>query len=197
MKNLLTSKLDKRINDTVLLEKTGKNLDEWFHFMDRFTSLGLSEKELSKLMHENFKINLWWQNAVISAYVTQKKNKLISEAADEIKIVNSIELLHPLSTLYNLWSDFKLRNTWFPMVSYTVIRENPKKLIQLLWSDSVSIVNIKFSKIDKSRNQVEIIHYNLPDQKIAGEMELYWKRVLETLKESISSELFHSLILDI
>jgi hypothetical protein len=197
MKNLLTSKLDKRINDSVLLEKTGKNLEEWFQFMDRFTSMGLNEKELSRLIHENFKINLWWQNAVISAYVTQKKNKLASESADEIKIVNSIELLHPLSTLYNLWSDYKLRNTWFPSVSYTVVRENPKKLIQLLWSDSVSIVNIKFSKIDKSKSQVEIIHYNLPDQKVAGEMELYWKRVLETLKESISSELFHSVILDI
>jgi hypothetical protein len=197
MKNPMTSKMEKRMNDSVLVEKTGKSLEEWFEFMDRFTSLGLSEKELSRLIHENFKINSWWQNAIISAYSNQKKTKLVNELGEDFKIVNTIELQFPLSTLYNLWSDIKLRNSWFPLVSYTVIRENPKKTAQLLWSDSVSLINIKFSKIDKSKSQVQITHSHLPDIKIAGEMEIYWKRVLDTLHESVSSELFHSLILDI
>jgi hypothetical protein len=197
MKNPMTSKINKRMNDSVLVEKTGKSLEGWFQFMDRFTSLGLSEKELSRLIHDNFKINSWWQNAIISAYVNQSRTKLFNEFAEENNIVNTIELNLPLSTLYNLWSDLKLRNTWFPLVSYTVVRENPKKVVHLLWSDTVSIVKIKFLKIDKLKSQVQITHSQLPNKKISEEMEVYWKRVLKSLHESVSSELFHSLILDI
>jgi hypothetical protein len=197
MKKPVNSQIEKRMNDSNIVQKTGKSLEEWFQFMDRFTSLGLSVKELSRLIHDNFKINSWWQNAIISAYVNQKKTRLFSEFAEEITIENTIELQLPVSTVYNLWSDLKLRNTWFPLVSYTVIRENPKKIVQLLWSDSVSIVNIKFSKLDKMKSLVRITHSLLPDTKIVREMELYWKRILESLRESVSNELFHSLILDI
>lgn len=135
----------------------------------------------------------------LNDFVLQEKTgqKLVNEFAEEFKIVNSIELSLPLTTLYNLWSDYKLRNTWFPLVSYTLVRENPKKMVQLIWSDSVSIVNIDFLKIDKSKSQVCITHLHLPNKKIAEDMEVYWKRILKTLQESVSSELFHSLILDI
>jgi hypothetical protein len=197
MKNPLINKIDKRMNDSVIIEKTGKSLEEWFLFMNHFSSLGLTEKEISRLIHENFKINSWWQNAIISAYVNQKKTKQVVELAEEINIDNTIELALPLSTLYNLWSDTKLRNSWFPLVSYTIVKENPKKVVQLFWSDSVSIVNIKFSKIDKSNSQLQITHLHLPSRKTAEEMDIYWKRVLETLHGSVSSELFHSLIHDI
>jgi hypothetical protein len=197
MKNPLTNTINKQMNDSLLLEKTGKSLEEWFQFMDRFISLGLSEKELSRLIRENFRMNSMWHNAIISTYINQKKNKPVNEFAEEFKIVKAIELQLPLTTLYNLWSDFKLRNTWFPLVSYTIVRENPKKLVQLLWSDSVSIVNIRFSKIDKSKSQVQIIHSKLTNKKTSEDMEVYWKRVLEALHESVSSVLFHSLILDI
>jgi len=131
----------------------------------------------------------------------QLNNKIDQPMNDSIlvetfKIVNMVELMLPLSTLYNLWSDYKLRNTWFPLVSYTIVSENSKKLVQLLWSDSISIVHIEFSKIDKSKSKVRIIHSRLPNKKIAEEMDVYWKKILRTLHESVSSELFHSLILD-
>jgi hypothetical protein len=197
MKNPINSKIEKRLNETVLIQKTGKNLEEWFQFIDRFTSLGLNEKELSRLIHDNFNINAFWQSAIISAYVNKKRNTILTEPAEEIEIVNSIQLQLPLSTLYNLWSDLKLRNTWFPLVSYTIIRENPKKFVQLLWSDSISIINLKFSKLDKLNSELQITHFLLPSKKISEEMQLYWKRVLGSLHESVSSELFHTLIMDI
>jgi len=185
------------MNDTFLLEKTGKSLDDWIHFIDRFTSLGLSDKELSKLIYDNFKIGPLLQNLIISAYTNQNQTKKLNLPVEGIRIENSIELNLPLPTLSNLWSDSKLRNSWFPMVSYTAIRENSKKLIQLIWCDSVSIVNIRFLKIDKSKSLVEIIHYNLPDRKTALEMDAYWKKILQTLNESVTSDLFHSFIHDI
>ena len=197
MKNPINSKIEKRLHETALIQKTGKNLEEWFQFIDRFTSLGLNEKELSRLIHDNFNINALWQNAIITAYVNKKRNTLLTEPAEEIEIVNSIHLQLPLSTLYNLWSDLKLRNTWFPLVSYTIIRENPKKFVQILWSDSISIINLKFSKLDKLNSELQITHFLLPSKKISEEMQLYWKRVLGSLHESVSSELFHTLILDI
>lgn len=197
MKNQASGKINKRMNDSLLIEKTGKSLVEWFYFMDRFTSLGLDEKELSRLIHDNFGISSLWQNAIISAYNEKQKTKMVNQKPAEFIIVNSIELQLPISTLYNLWSDHKLRNTWFPLVSYSVVKENPKKTIQILWADSVSIVNIQFSKIDKSNSRVQITHSQLPDKKTAEEMEVYWNRVLATLNESVSFEAFHSLIVDI
>ena len=185
------------MNDTILLEKTGKTLQDWFSFIDRFTSLGLSEKELSRLIRDNFKIGSWLQNAIIEAYTSQNQTNKLNMPAEGIRIENSIELNLPLPTLSNLWSDNKLRNSWFPMVSYTIVRENSKKLIQLIWGDSVSIVNIRFLKIDKSKSFVEIVHYNLPDRKTALEMDAYWKKILQTLNESVTSDLFHSFIHDI
>jgi hypothetical protein len=197
MKTLFPATIDKKMNDSILLEKTGKTMQDWFSFIDRFTSLGLNEKELSRLIHDNFKIGSWFQNAIITTYLRQKQNTGVEMPPDGIRIENSIKLNLPLQTLCNLWSDHKLRNTWFPMVSYTIVRDNPKKLIQLLWFDSVSIVNIRFSKIDKATSLVEVVHSNLPDTKVAREMESYWKRILQTLKESVTSDLFHSIILDI
>ena len=185
------------MNDTILLEKTGKTLQDWFSFIDRFTSLGLSEKELSRLIRDNFKIGSWLQNAIIEAYTSQNQTNKLNMPAEGIRIENSIELNLPLPTLSNLWSDNKLRNSWFPMVSYTIVRENSKKLIQLIWGDSVSIVNIRFLKIDKCKSFVEIVHYNLSDRKTALEMDAYWKKILQTLNESVTSDLFHSFIHDI
>jgi hypothetical protein len=197
MKNLLSVRTDKKLTDTFLIEKTGKNLEEWYRFMDRFSSLGLNEKELFRLIHDNFKIGSWLENAIISSYTNQKQKKRMNIPVEDLKIQNSIELIVPQTTLINLWSDRKLRNYWFPAVSFTIVRENPKKLIQLLWCDSVSIVNIRFLKIDKSKSRIEIIHYNLPDSKAASEMDAFWKKVLQTLSETITSDLFHTIILDI
>ncbi len=196
MKNLVPECVDKRMSDSILLQKTGKTLQDWFSFIDRFTSLGLSEMELSRLIHDNFKIGAWFQNAIITSYLTQKQSTVANIPPGGIRIKNSLKLNLPLQTLYNLWSDHKLRNTWFPLVSYTIVRDNPKKLIQLMWFDSVSIVDIRFSKIDKAISLVEIVHYNLPDRKVALEMEAYWKRILLTLNESVTSDLFHSIIMD-
>jgi len=197
MKNLLAVTSDKRMNDSVLLKKTGKTMEDWFSFIDRFTSLGLNEKELSRLIHDNFKIGSWLQNAIVAAYNSQNQTKKLNLPSEGIRIENSIELNLPLPSLSNLWSDNKLRTSWFPMVSYTVVRENPKKTIQLIWCDSVSIVNIRFLKIDKCKSFVEIVHYNLSDRKTALEMDAYWKKILQTLNESVTSDLFHSFIHDI
>lgn len=185
------------MDEASLAEKSGKSLEEWFGFLDRFTSLGLSEKELNKLLHDNFKFNKLLQSSLIKTYKDYKKASEKYIPSEGIHIISQVVVNLPLSTLCNLWSDRKLRNTWFPMVSYTVLRDNPRKPIQIIWSDSITVVNLKFSRIDKSRSLVEIKHYHLPDLKVASEMSNYWSKILQTLRESVSSELFHNLIIDI
>ena len=187
----------KLIADPRLAEKTGKNWKEWYTFLDRFHAMGLGRKELLRLLKKNFRLSLSWQQALVMAYENEKKGATSASSASAFTISVSGEFDIPLPALSNLWTDIKLRNTWFPVVTCCILKENSRKTVRLLWPDSISLVELKFSRIDKSRAGLEIVHTHLPSKDIATEMEAYWKKVLHQLEESITSDQFHPVILDI
>ena len=187
----------KFIHDPKLVEKTGKSWAEWFAFLDRFQAMGLGQKELLKLLKRNFKLSPSWQQALVIAWENEKKGNERTLSASEYQVQAARVFNLPLPSLNNLWSDVKLRNTWFPVITCCILRENPKRTVRLLWPDSISLVELRFSRVDKSKSSLEIVHTHLPSPKSAAEMEVYWNKVLQQLEESVTSDQFHSVILDI
>ncbi len=187
----------KLVSDPRLKEKTGKGLQEWFDFLDRFHAMGLSQKELLILLKKNFKLSLSWQKALVLAFETEKKGGLKALQPSEYEVALEKTFYISLPALYNLWSDNKLRNNWFPVISCCVIRENQRKYAKLLWPDSISMVELTFSKAEKNASKLNIRHSQLTGKTKCREMEAYWNKVLEKLEETVTSDLFHTVILDI
>ncbi len=187
----------KLISDPRLKEKTGKSWQEWFDFLDRFHAMGLNQNELLVLLKKNFKLRLSWQKALVMTFENEKKGCLKAFQPSEYEAALEKTFDISLPALYNLWSDSKLRNTWFPVISCCVIRENQRKYAKLLWPDSISMVELTFSKAEKNASKLHIRHSHLTGKTQSSEMEAYWNKVLEKLEETVTLDLFHTVILDI
>jgi hypothetical protein len=187
---------ERKTANSRIVEKTGKSWEEWFVFFDRFDNDRLNHKELVQLLKDNFSLSPWYMQMIVVTYEKERKGRNNYQYSDGYRISVTKQVETSLSTMSNLWTDEKLRNNWFPVSSYTLVRETPRKFIRLLWSDTLSVVEISFSAINSNHCRINIEHRRLPSRESAEEMRVYWKRVLERLNEMVSTDQFHCVIQD-
>ncbi|MDP2388194.1 MAG: hypothetical protein Q8M29_17605 [Bacteroidota bacterium] len=173
------------ITDKLVIEKTGKTMEEWFLVIDKKGGLNLNYKDMYALV-SSIKglesLGEWNQNLLATSYCWNRGIRERGEKGGgfEISVSKTIEV--PVSVLYTSLIDEKVRNKWLGKEKIIIRKATENKSVRITWSDNETSLSIDFYPKNEIKAQVVVQHQKISDSKKAEELKIYWSEKLEKLK---------------
>jgi len=78
--------------DNAVLAKTGKDWSWWFAILDKEKSSKLTHKEIALLLHDKYKVTLWWAQKITVGYEQERGLRKLHQKSDGFQISKSKSL---------------------------------------------------------------------------------------------------------
>ena len=173
------------ITDTLVVEKTGKTLEDWFVFLDKNGAQKLSHLEIFTLVSKTpdlEPLGEWNQNLLTTSYEWSRGIKERGQKGDEFEISVSKTVNVPIGVLYKNLIDPILRNRWLPKETIVIRKATENKSARITWSDGETSLSVDFYPKSESKAQIVVQHQKIRTSAFAQEMKVYWGDKLEELK---------------
>ena len=187
------SKERKIITDKVVVEKTGKTMEEWFAVLDKRGAKKLDSHgvyELIKSIVGLQPLGEWNQGLLSTSYQWSRGLRERGEKAGGFEISVSKTIAVPVGELYKAWADDALRKGWLKEKGASITKATENKSVRILWSDNETRLSVDFYSKGDTKSQVVVQHLKLPSSEKATEMKEYWNSVLEKLKAILEYKRF-------
>jgi len=185
-----TARERKIITDKLVVEKTGKTLEEWFKLLDKKGAKKLAHAEIFDLVAgiDGLKpLGQWNHNLLATTYEWDRGLKERGQKADGIEISLSKTVAVPVAVLYQALIDDKLRNRWLPETNLVFRKTAENKSARVTWSDGETSLSIDFYLKGADKSQIVVQHLKIPDSERAAEMKEFWGTKLNGLKKLLES----------
>lgn len=173
------------ISNKLVIEKTGKTLEECFLLLDKKGAGKLNPPDIYKLITEIpalKALGAWNQNLLSTSYQWSRGLKQRGEKKNGFEISISKTINAPVSVLYSYWLEVPKRKKWLKE-NISIRKSNENKSIRITWSDQITSLSVDFYARTPGKCQVVVQHMKLPDSKTADSMKTYWSELLELLKK--------------
>lgn len=172
------------ITDKLVVEKTGKTMEEWFLQFDKKGAVKMSQKGIYDLVNKTNglePLGEWNQNLLATSYAWSRglKERGQKEGGFEISVSKTVNV--PLSVLYNSLLEDKTRNKWLKE-KITIRKATENKSARITWSDNETSLSVDFYKKAEDKAQIVVQHQKIPDSKTASKMKEFWAEKLDQLK---------------
>src|SRR3954470_22662402 len=108
-------------SDAILKEKTGCTWERWVKALDRQKAYTWTHREIAKYVMETYKTPGWWAQTVTVGYERIKGLRAVGQRRDgSFEANKSKTIAVPLATLYDAFSNPRVRARWLPGVDLTV-----------------------------------------------------------------------------
>lgn len=174
----------KIITDNLIIEKTGKSMEDWFKILDEKGAREMKHIEIYNLINsiEGWRLlGQWNQNLLTTTYEWNRKLKERGQREDGFEISVSRTISVPVQILYNAWSDKKLRSRWLSQNEIEIRKATENKSLVITWHDNTTVRVELYSK-GENKSQVVVQHMKIPEFKIAESMKVFWGEALSALK---------------
>jgi hypothetical protein len=175
----------KIITDKLVLEKTGKTLEDWFLQLDKKGGNKMSPKEIYALVN-NIKglesLGEWNQGLLATSYQWSRGIRERGEKANGFEISASKTIHVPLGVLYNSWADEKIRKKWL-QEKITIRKMTENKSARITWSDETTSLSVDFYHKGQDKAQVVVQHLKIKNAEEAAELKQFWLNKLDLLKQ--------------
>ena len=178
----------KIITDKVVIEKTGKTMEDWFAVLDKKGAKKLDSHGIYDLIQSiaGLKpLGEWNQGLLSTSYQWSRGLRERGEKAKGFEVGVSKTIGVPLEVLYQAFVDDKLRMRWLPEKKLSITKATENKSIRAAWIDGKTRLSIDFYRKGDEKSQIVVQHLKLPDSEKAAEMKEYWGHALERLKASL------------
>jgi hypothetical protein len=175
----------KIITDKLVVEKTGKTLEEWFKLLDKKGAKKLTHAEIFDLVAntEDLKpLGQWNQNLLTTTYEWDRGLKERGQKADGIEISVSKTVAAPIDLLYQALVDDKLRKRWLAEKNLVFRKTTENKSARVTWSDRSTSLSIDFYPKGADKSQIVVQHMKIADSEKAAELKEFWSAALNDLK---------------
>lgn len=174
----------KIITDKLVIEKTGKTMEEWFLCLDKKGANKLSPKEIYELT-ESLKglepLGAWNRGLLATSYQWSRGIRERGEKAHGFEVGVSKTINVPLPVLYLSWINEAARKKWLKE-KITIRKMTEHKSARITWSDEETSLSVEFYEKGKDKSQVVVQHLKIKDAKSASALKEYWQITLEKLK---------------
>jgi len=172
------------ISDKLVIEKTGKTIEEWFKILDKKGAKNLKHEEIFNLVSslDGLKsLGQWNQNLLTTTYEWNRGLKERGQRNDgfEISVSKTIEV--PASRIFDYWNEESLRSKWLTEKKFIIRKATENKSLVITWKDD-STVRVELYKKSDAKSQVVVQHMKISDSKTAERAKDYWSKNLEILK---------------
>jgi len=171
------------MSDEKLKEKTGCKWARWVHALDYYGADKMSHTEIAKLVHEKYEIDGWWSQTVAVGYERIKGLRARGQQRNgTFQISKSRTYNVPVATLFEAWTNARVRQRWLKEPGAKVRKATAPKSIRLGWPDG-GIVAVGFFAKGKSKSSVAIEHTKLPDRASGERLKQEWSERFDALRE--------------
>lgn len=171
------------ITDDAVAKATGKSWKEWISLLDKVKASNLPHKEIAKLLHDKHGLSGWWSQMITVGYEQAKGLRKAHERPEGFQISRSKTIDAPVTRIFRLISDNRMRSGWLDSRNFKISRKNENKNVRARWKDGKTLLSIElYYKKDKSKTQVVIQHSRLQSAAQAEKMKKYWGDRLDNLK---------------
>ena len=178
----------KIITDKVVVEKTGKTMEEWFAVLDKKGAKKARPSEIYTLIQsiDGLKpLGEWNQGLLSTSYQWSRGLRERGEKTDGFEISVSKTIAVRIRDLYAAWADDTIRSEWLREKDVTITKATENKSVRVLWSDKATRLSVDFYPKGDAKSQVVVQHLKLPDSARAAEMKAYWSDALNDLKTAL------------
>jgi uncharacterized protein YndB with AHSA1/START domain len=172
------------ITDKLVIEKTGKPLEDWFSLLDSKGAKNMNQKEIFSLVNKTrglAPLGEWNQNLLTTTYTWSRgiKERGQKENGFEISVSKTIQV--PAAVLFDCWINDEKRKTW--LKNKILIRKStPDKSARITWPDNGTSLSVEIYPKGENKSQVVVQHLKLSDSEKANEMKEFWMDTLGKLK---------------
>ncbi len=142
------------ITDKLVVEKTGKIMEDWFNYLDKKGAKKLSHPEIFKIVNsikDLEPLGQWNQNLLTTTYEWNRGIKARGQKEDGFEISVSKTISVPIQILYSSFTDEGLRKQWLKN-KLKIRKTTLNKTLVITWEDEVSTVRIELiTKVNINR----------------------------------------------
>ena len=179
------------ITDKLVIEKTGRTIEEWFEMLDKKGATKMSQPEIFNIISktEGLKaLGEWNQNLLTTTYQWERNLRERGEKAGGFEISVSKTINTPVDKIYDAWLDAKTRNEWLPKETIIFRKATANKSARITWSDNNTSLSVDFYNKPAGKSQVVVQHMKIADSATAARMKTYWGETLEVLKNLLENK---------
>ncbi len=172
-------------SDEIMKARTGCTWERWVKALDHVRAYEWTHRDISRHVHEKYKIDGWWAQSVTVGYERIKGLRAIGQRRSGAwEASKSRTFTAPVDEIFRSFHDPRRRSRWMTGAKPTVRSATPGKSVRMAWPDGTSVV-VLFTAKGAAKSQVAIQHEKLPDQATAIRMKAYWAERLEALSQML------------
>jgi hypothetical protein len=178
------------ISDKLVIEKTGKSMEDWFKLLDNKGAQKLAHVQIFDLVSKTpglKKLGPWNQNLLTTTYEWSRGIKERGQKENGFEISMSKTIAVPVNLLYNAWVDDALRKRWLKE-KITIRKSTENKSARITWSNGETGLSVDFYSKGKDKSQVVVQHLRISDSIKAAELKEFWGIALEKLKSFLEEQ---------
>jgi hypothetical protein len=173
------------ITDKLVVEKTGKNLEDWYLLLDKKGAQKMNSAAIYTLVASLPGIEPlgeWNQGLLSTSYCWSRglKERGQKENGFEVSVSKTIGVALPL--LYKAFVDNHTRLKWLGKEPIEIRKATENKSARITWSDKASSLSVDFYAKGNGKAQVVVQHQKITNSKKAEELKQFWIQKLDSLK---------------
>jgi hypothetical protein len=175
------------ITDKLVVEKTGKSMEEWFLLLDKKGAKKMKHADIFTLVGNIDGLDSlgeWNQNLFTTTYEWNRGLKERGQKENGFEVSVSKTVAVPIDILYASFVNDKLRVKWLKE-KIMIRKATENKSARITWSDNETSLSVDFYSKGSGKSQVVVQHQKIPDSKMAAKMKEFWGEKLEELKNRL------------
>jgi hypothetical protein len=169
------------MSDAAIKAKTGCDWERWVWALDRVKAYEWPHRAIADYVHEKYKVQDWWTQAVTVGYERIKGLRAIGQRRDgHYEATKSKVFAAPLARVYRAFHNARTRQRWLGAVDVTVRTAARDKSMRVAWPDQ-TLVQIYFTAKGAAKSQVAVQHTKLPNRAAATTVKEFWADRLAAL----------------
>jgi hypothetical protein len=178
----------KIITDKLIVQKTGKTMEEWFKVLDKNGAKKLDSHGIYELVKSIDGLTLlgeWNQGLLSTFYQWDRGLRERGEKKSGFEVSVSKTIAVSIGVLYQAFADEKLRMRWLPEKKLAITKTTENKSARVVWINGETRLSVDFYPKGADKSQIVVQHLKIPDSSMASEMKAYWSEALDKLKSSL------------
>jgi uncharacterized protein YndB with AHSA1/START domain len=165
----------------------GKTYSDWFAILDAAGARKMAHKEIVAILHSRYALGRWWEQKITIMYEHERGLRQKHETQSGYQISLSRTLPFPVSKLFKMWHDKKVRGKWLIDDALAIRTATANKMLRASWENGKSRVVVGFYPKGQTKCQLVVQHAKLGGSAEASRMRKYWSEALDRLKNVLGS----------
>lgn len=183
-----TTRMEDRLSDEMMLERTGHTWGQWFAALDEWGAVERRHREIAAWLRDEHGVDGWWSQSVTVGYEQARGMRAPGErSGGGFSATASKTVAVSAERLFEAFANENERRRWAPEAPLELVRATPGKSMRFDWGDGATRVVVGFDVKGESKSSVGVEHERLPDPDEAERMKAYWRGRLAVLKELLES----------